>query len=90
MNNYEITPIGDKNYISKSNGYKKLELTSEQKMHISALAGQLPAMTVANGLSDTVLYQLEFPEGVYGSLMELKRGGQTTTIVGAEIGRAHV
>lgn len=84
MNNYEITPVGDRNYISKSNGYEQLKLTSEQKMHISALANQIPIMIAVDGMTDTALYRLEFPEGVYGSLMELKRGGKTTTIVGAD------
>ena len=81
MSSYKIIPVSDENYISPSNGYKRLELTSEQKIHIGAFANQLPAMITAGGLENASLYRLEFPDGVSGSLMELKQGGYTASLV---------
>lgn len=61
-------------------GFSKLELTSDQQMQVGALLQHLPSVVAANSM--TQLYTISFPNGITGKLMELKRGGLTTTIVG--------
>ena len=64
----------------------KLEPTQGQKMQISALMNQLPALIGVSTLSKTMM--LRFPEGVQGTLMQLKsNGGYTTTLKSLETGK---
>lgn len=66
--------------ISSGNGFTKLELDSAQKIQIGSLLQQLPYVAAANEIPQ--LYTVTFPDGISGKLMELKRGGYTTSIVG--------
>lgn len=74
----EIDTLDDVN-VSNEHKFTKLELTQEQKMQISGLMNQLPALLNVNSISKAV--RLTFPKGVQGSLMALKRGGYSTTLV---------
>lgn len=78
--NWGIVPCDTQIDISPANGFTKLELDTEQKIQVGALIQQLPSI-VATGMT-AKLYTVTFPDGVAGKLMELKRGGLTTSIVG--------
>lgn len=82
----EIAPIDDTVDLDNSQKFKKLELTQGQKIQMSALMNQLPALAGIDILSKTML--LRFPEGVQGVLMQLKsNGGFTTTLKNVETGK---
>lgn len=74
----EIAPIDDTVDLDNNPKFKKLELTQGQKIQMSALMNQLPALAGMDILSKTMV--LTFPEGVQGVLMQLKNGGFTTTL----------
>ena len=75
-----IAPCNVSVDLTPANGFTKLELSSAQKTQVSALMQQLPPVAVAGSFSQ--LYKVEFPDGISGKLMELKRGGFTTSIIG--------
>lgn len=82
----EIAPVDDAVDLDNSQKFKKLELTQGQKIQISALINQLPALAGMDILSKTMM--LRFPEGVQGVLMQLKsNGGFTTTLKNVETGK---
>lgn len=82
----EIKPLDDTIDLSNSKKFVKLEPTEGQKIQISGLMSQLPAIAGMDILSKSVT--LTFPEGVQGSLMKLKnRSGYTTAIVDPETGK---
>lgn len=70
---FEVVPCDSAINFEDSNRYKKLKLSSAQKMHISAFAqNTLPAIatgTIANA------YVVKFPEGLPHTLTALKQGG---------------
>ena len=74
----EIAILDEVN-VSDERKFTKLELTQEQQMQMSGLMNQLPALLNVASLSKTV--RLTFPKGVQGSLMPLKNGGYSTTLV---------
>ena len=78
--NWGIVPCDTQIDISPANGFIKLELNTEQKIQVGALIQQLPSVAATE--MTTKLYTVTFPDGVAGKLMELKRGGLTTSIVG--------
>lgn len=81
----EITQFDDVN-LSNSQEFIKLEPTQGQKMQISAMMNQLPALIGVNTLSKTMM--LRFPDGIQGTLMQLKsNGGYTTTLKSLETGK---
>ena len=63
----EIAPIDDAVDLDNNQKFKKLELTQGQKIQMSALMNQLPALAGMDILSKTMM--LRFPEGVQGVLM---------------------
>ena len=65
--------------VSDDRKFTKLELTQGQQMQMNGLMNQLPALLDVASLSKTV--RLTFPKGVQGSLMALKSGGYSTTLV---------
>lgn len=72
----EVEPIRDIEYNPK---YKKLALTSGQKMQMSALVGQLPSAAVAGALkskaaSSGTLYLVNCPWGIENTLTQMKNG----------------
>lgn len=82
----EIAPVDDAVDLDNSQKFKKLELTQGQKIQISAMMNQLPALAGMDILSKTMM--LRFPEGVQGVLMQLKsNGGFTTTLKNVETGK---
>lgn len=81
----EITPLDDAAELSNSQKFTKLELTQGQKIQMGALMSQLPALAGIDILSNTMV--LTFPEGIQGTLMKLKAGGYTTTLVNSETGK---
>ena len=81
----EITPIDNTVDLDNSQKFTKLELTQGQKIQVSALMNQLPALVGTDMLSKSMT--LTFPEGVQGVLMKLKAGGYSTTLKSAETGK---
>lgn len=80
--NFNITPCEDEIDIKDSSQYNKLELSDAQKIHINAFLQQLPAAAAAGRMSQ--MYTLTFPEGLPHTLMQLKNGGLSTSIIGAD------
>lgn len=76
--NFEITPIPSMD-ISVRSDYSKLDTGDLGKMQLGSLISQLPAMMAASSMSKA--YFVDFPDGVNGTLMRLKQGGYSTTIV---------
>lgn len=64
------------------NQYTQLDLSKSQKSQISAL--QKVALDVAETNLLSNAYVLSFPEGLPHTLMELKQGGNSTTLIGAD------
>lgn len=81
----EITPVADAVDLNNSQKFSKLEMTQGQKIQLSALMNQLPAIVGMDILSKTMV--LTFPEGVQGVLMQLKAGGYSTTLKSVETGK---
>ena len=82
----EIAQLDDDIDLNNGQKYIKLEPTQGQKIHISALMNQLPALVGMDTLSKTMV--LRFPEGIQGTLMQLKsNGGHTTTLRSLETGQ---
>lgn len=76
----EIKPCETIDNIYNQEEYKKLNFTSSQRIQVEALFQHLPAMAESNILSSA--YTVKFPEGVSGTLMSYKKGGEGTPIVG--------
>jgi len=74
-----IIPCNTPVDVTPANGFTKLELSPSQRIQVSALIQQLPSVA-ATGVTSQ-LYTVQFPSGISGRLMELNRGGYTTTIV---------
>lgn len=82
--NFEITPCEQIADIESRTGFKKLALTSAQKIQMGGLTQQLPAVMATGALSGC--YMVQFPDGLPdGSrLMQYKLGGEGTPIQGAD------
>ena len=78
IGDYKIRPCAPDFKVSKKEGYKKLKLSSGQKMGISAIVSQLPAAVSEGVLSQS--YIVKFPEGLPHTLTKLKQGGFGTMI----------
>lgn len=76
---FEIAPVQPPIDMSSRQDFKKLDTGEFDKMQLSAAVSQLPSLMAANAMSNS--YFLEFPKGVQGTLMKLKRGGYSTTLV---------
>lgn len=62
--------------------FSKPELSPTHKTQINALLQQLPSAFAAGTMATA--YRVEFPKGITGTLMELKQGGFSTTIIGPD------
>ena len=65
--------------------FKKLEMTTAQKMQMSALAGELPAFAGAKVIADaaknsTTLYLVNCPLGIENTLRQMKNGNYANFI----------
>lgn len=76
----EIKPCEVMDEIYKQEEYKKLNFASSQRIQVEALFQYLPEIAETNALSSA--YTIKFPEGVSGTLMPYKKGGNGTPIVG--------
>lgn len=82
----KITQLDDDVNLSNAQKFIKLKPTQGQKIQIGALMNQLPALMGVDSLSKTMV--LRFPDGVQGTLMQLKdNGGYTTTLKNPETGK---
>ena len=81
---FSIDPCDDIKDIDSQRGYKKLKLTSSQKIRIGGLFQQAPSFLATSELSKA--YVVRFPEGVSKSchLMNYKNGGVGTPIQGPD------
>lgn len=64
--------------IEKKAGFKKLDLTSEQKIQISGFLQHMTAMGMAGKMAGA--YSVKFPKGLPHTLMSLKQGGFGSSI----------
>lgn len=80
--NCEITPIDSSVSLDFENKarFKKLVPSPEQAAQLSSLTQQIPLIVAGDSIAGT--YKIVFPEGIDGTLMALKRGGISTTIIG--------
>lgn len=78
--NFEIIPCDHMTDIESKPGFKKLELTSSQKIQMGGLMQQLPAVVAAEALSSC--YMVQFPDGLPHVLTQLKQGGFSTMVKG--------
>lgn len=81
----KIAAIEDAVDLDNPQKFVKLKPTQGQKIQIGALMSQLPALVGTDILSKSMV--LTFPEGVSGTLMKLKGGGYSTTLVSTETGK---
>lgn len=85
-NNFSITPCDDST-IANNPQYEQLKLSPDQKSSVNLFLQQIPSLCAADtigALAKTKLYTLDFPKGVSGSLMNLKRGGQAAILQGVD------
>lgn len=68
--------------LSDTSRFTKLNISSEGKIHMSALLSQSPNLASAAAMSG--MYTVKFPEGVTGTMMKLKQGGLSTVLKGAD------
>lgn len=76
--NFEVVPCEQIADIETRPGFKKLELTSAQKIQIGGLVQQFPLTFAAGTLSNT--YMVQFPNGIPNTLTSLKQGGFGTMV----------
>lgn len=95
QSNFEILPCDNISDIDSKPGYVKMNLTDSQKIQVSGLMQQIPMVVTAgaiNNISNTAaeaakhmgkLYELRFPNGVNGTLVQLQDGGYGSMLRGA-------
>jgi len=76
---FEILPC---NTIADKTGLTKLELTSAQKIQVSALLQQLPLIAASGTMAQA--YSVSFYRGMPHTLMQLKNGGVGSPIIGGD------
>lgn len=86
--NFDISVCSNIHDIEDNPKYKKLEMTTQQKMQLSALTSQLPAVAALDGMaalsSMPQLFVISVPAGVQGSLVQLSNGGYMNMLRGAD------
>ncbi len=75
----EIQPCDTNNNFDDENHFKKLELTSGQKMQISELFQHIPEIVASGEMAKA--YKISFPNGLPHTLMALKSGGYGSAIM---------
>lgn len=78
IENFEIMPCEQIVDIESKPGFKKLELSSVQKIQIGGLLQQMPALVATGVLSGT--YMAKFPSGISKALTPLKQGGYSSMV----------
>jgi len=78
----EIEPCEKEPDFGDQSRFKKMELTSEQKMHISAVQQHLPSLAATGTLANASM--VKFPNGLPQTLTRLKQGGSVTAIKGSD------
>ena len=76
---FEIMPYESNTDFTDEKRFKKLNLSSDQKMQISELLQHIPTMAAAGAMAGA--YTVKFPEGLPHTLMVLKRGGFGSQII---------
>lgn len=79
---FGIVPCEQITDIESRKEYKKLELTSSQKIQMGGLLQQFPAALATGALNHA--YILKLPEGISGVPMQYKTGGIGTPLQGAD------
>ena len=79
--NYEILPCESHPDFDDSTRFKKVEFPEQAGLAANSLLQLIPAQAAADAVSST--YVLRFPKGIYGTLLNLNQGGQSTTMVDA-------
>ena len=86
--NFDISVCDHVKDIEDNPKYKKLEMTTQQKMQLSSLATQLPTIMALDGIaalsSMPQLFVMSIPSGVQGSLVQLSNGGYMNMIRGVD------
>ena len=77
--NCEVTTSDVSFDFGDSSRFRKIEFPEQTGLTANSLLQLLPVATVSNAASKT--YILKFPEGVQGTLLQLRQGGYTTTMV---------
>lgn len=85
MGGFEIKPSDSTTDLTDEKRFMKLKMTRDQKAQVNALLGSVPSLIGVGTLSQS--YVLTFPEGVQGTLMQLKSGGYSTTLRNPDTGR---
>ena len=81
IGDFEISPCKKEMNLEDKSSYRKLELTSAQKIQISGLLQQLPQATTMGMMAQS--YTVRFPEGLPHTLTALKQGGFGSMIQGS-------
>lgn len=79
--NYEILPCESRPDFDDLTRFKKVEFPEQAGLAANSLLQLVPAQAAADAVSNT--YVLRFPKGIHGALLNLNRGGQSTTMVDA-------
>lgn len=79
--NFNIFPSDISYDFSDTTRFQKIEFPEQLGVSANSILQLLPDVAISNLAATT--YVLKFPEGVQGTLMNLRRGGQTTSIVDA-------
>lgn len=77
--NCEVTTSDISFDFGDTSRFRKIEFPEQASLTANSLLQLLPVAAVSDAASKT--YILKFPEGVQGTLLHLRRGGYTTTIV---------
>lgn len=80
IGDFEISPCKKEMNLEDKSSYRKLELTSAQKIQISGLLQQLPQAATVGMMAQA--YTVRFPEGLPHTLMALKQGGYGSPLQG--------
>ena len=80
IGDFEISPCKKEMNLEDKSSYRKLELTSAQKIQISGLLQHLPQATMTGMMAQA--YTVRFPEGLPHTLMALKQGGYGSPLQG--------
>lgn len=80
--NFEVTPCSVNYDFSDSTRFKKLTFPEKSGAKLNSLLQLAPSVAANETLSN--VYVLRFPEGIQGTLMQLKQGGYSTSIIGSD------
>ena len=71
--NFEIEPCENGLNFEDKNLFKKINLSSEQRMQVSSLLQHLPSVIASDAMAQA--YTVSFPDGLQHTLVALKQGG---------------